>query len=280
MIWSDEWSIAATDWHADQEFNTTLPPPEPTLPTGVTFRCVRWATLAVSASVVREWVDLVGTEWAASELSARLADAWIPLLRDGEGRLVGTAVFRPNLGGAAKHWLLETLRVARDQRGQGWGRLLMSAGRRWLWCQTGGPFVLAFVWELSAPGLVAAWWRGWMRAAVAVQRGWMFAVDGSGCGFCPAAVAIDRPRHVMPSFIQTTDGAWAVVNDADGGWGHVCVWRGDVDWSAVAKIGGWRRLWARADVAPSAEWRWSGEFVVVAALNGRPALEWTSAEIA
>lgn len=281
MIWSDAWSLAATEWSDDAPFNTMLPPPVPVLPIGATFCCVRWATLAASDSDVTEWMDCVRTEWTASELAIRLTDAWIPLLRNGDGRLVGTAVFRPGLGGNPTHWLLETLRVVGGERGKGWGRLLMEAGRRWLWCQTGGPFVLAFVWELSAPGLVAAWWRGWMRAAISVQRGWVFAV--AGCSFCPDTERTTRSRHVLPQYIQTgSAAAWAVVNDTgcDDGWGNVCAWRGTVDWSAVAKIGGWRRLWARASVAPSAEWRWSGECVVVAALNGRPVLDWVTAEIA
>jgi hypothetical protein len=273
MIWSDAWSLAATDWRSDSGgFNTTLPPPAPSLPVGVSFRCVRWCSL--SEAEREEWISVVGTGWTLAELIGRLENAWIPWLSQGP-KLVGTAVFRPGLGGRDKHWLLETL------RGRGFGRLLMEAGRRWLWIASGGPYVLAFVWELSVPGLVGAWARGWMRSCVALQRGWVFAT--SGCSFCPHDVPVRlTPRPATPLMIQTGDGAWAIVNDsgADDGWGHVCQWGGAVDWTAVAKKGGWGRLWARAEMAPSAEWRWSGEFVVVAALNGRPALDWVSAEVA
>ena len=280
MLWSDAWTLAATDWRCDSgEFNTTLPPPAPRMPDGATFRCVRWTDL--SDAERDTWVTVVGTGWTGAELTVRLVDAWIPWLCDGGGTLIGTAVFRPLLGEKAAHWLLETLRVAATQRRRGWGRLLMEAGRRWLWVATGGPFVLAFVWELSVPGLVGAWARGWMRSCVALQRGWVFAV--SGCSFCPHDVPVRQgPRPSGPLRVQTGDGAWTVVNDSGGedGWGHVCQWQGAVDWTAVAKNGGWGRLWVRAAAAPSAEWRWSGEYVVVAALNGRPVLEWISAEVA
>jgi hypothetical protein len=231
----------------------------------------------MSAAEQEDWVTVVGTGWTAAELTVRLQGAWIPLLYDG-ATLVGTAVFRSLSEG---HWLLETLRVTTGKRGQGWGRLLMEAGRRWLWETSGGPFVLAFVWELSVPGLVGAWVRGWMRSAVAVQQGWIFAV--SGCGFCPHEVPVrSGPRPVLPLRVQTGVDAWAIVNDsgAEDGWGYVCQWRGVVDWTAVAKKGGWGRLWLHASAAPSAEWRWSGEIIVVAALNGKPALEWVTAEVA
>ena len=279
MIWSDAWSLVATDWRSDG-FNTTLPPPAPHVPDGVTFRCVRWISL--SDAEREEWITVVGTGWTAAELTGRLEGAWIPWLSVGAS-LIGTAVFRPGLGGRDKHWLLETLRVVRGKRGRGWGSLLMAAGRRWLWDFGGGPFVLAFVWEVSVPGLVAAWTRGWMRASVTVQRGWVFAV--SGCGFCPHEVPVRLGvplRPATPLRVQTGEDAWAIVNDsgAEDGWGHVCQWSGDVDWTAVAKKGGWGRLWMRAATVPGAEWRWSGEFVVVAALNGRPALEWVTAEVA
>jgi hypothetical protein len=278
MLWSDAWTLAATERRNDSPFHTTLPPPVPPLPDGITFRCVRWGSLTDAEQ--EEWIAVVGTGWTAAELTVRLQDAWIPLLYDG-ATLVGTAVFRTRLGGNETHWLLETLRVATGQRGRGWGRLLMEAGRRWLWTATGGPFVLVFVWELSVPGLVVAWLRGWMRSAVVVQQGWIFAV--SGCGFCPHEVPVrSGPRPVLPLHIQTGADAWVIVNDsgAEDGWGHVCQWRGVVDWTAVAKKGGWGRLWLHASAAPSVEWRWSGEFVIVAALNGLPVLEWVTPEIA
>lgn len=298
MLWSDAWTLVATEQRG-HPYNTTLPPPVPRVPDGVTFRCVHWGALTDAER--EEWITVVGTGWTATELTVRLQDAWIPLLYDGAA-LVGTAVFRPRLGGKEAQWLLETLRVVTGKRGRGWGRLLMEAGRRWLWDHGGGPFVLAFVWELSVPGLVGAWLRGWMRSAAAVQRGWVFAV--SGCGFCPVSRHRDsgdevlgtsrfRPHEIpartgqplrpaAPLHVQTGADAWAIVNDsgAEDGWGHVCQWSGVVDWTAVAKKGGWGRLWARSSAAPSTEWRWSGEFVVVAALNGRPVLEWVTPEIA
>jgi GNAT superfamily N-acetyltransferase len=284
MIWSDAWTIAATDWRPNSTFNTTLPPPPIELPTGIRFDCLRFSALDAQQT---EWIELVGTGWSAAELKEKLGSAWIPLLLGPTGEMLGTAIFWPRQGGEQNHWLLETLRIVQSQRGRGLGRLLMAAGRRWLWsygCEGGGgnPFVLAYTWELSGPGLIAAWWRGWLRSAVTVQRGWVFAV--AGCGFCPDPTGLPNPlRSPLPRWLSTDGGeTWAIVNDSGGadGWGHVCMWSGAVDWISVAKKGGWRRLWARADAAPSSEWRWSGEFVVVSALNGRPtSLNWVSADL-
>jgi hypothetical protein len=277
MIWSDAWTIAATDWRQNSEFNTTLPPPHATPPAGVRFDCMRW--ISFSALQQTEWIELVGTGWSATELTDKLKDAWIPLLFGPSDEMLGAAIFwpQPKKG----HWLLETLRIRHGVRGRGLGGYLMAAGRRWLWDYGGGPFVLAYTWELSGPGLVAAWWRGWLQSAVAIQRGWVFAV--AGCGFCPDPLGVPNPiRVARPQWIGTDHESWAIVNDSGGadGWGHVCAWSGAVDWAAVAKKGGWRRLWLRAASAPSSEWRWSGEFVVIAALNGHPAsLSWVSADL-
>ena len=269
-IWDDPWIAAATE-RRGSEFCTTLPPPPVVLPDGVRFRC-----LAGGASLPWDsWLALVGTTWSAEEAAIRLTGAWVAVLERGE-QIVGTCVLRPR-GGSC--WILETL------RGKGYGSILMRAVCSWIYAQD-GPFVLLFTWELRLPALVAAWWRGWLRAATAIEYGWMWsdASASAGCGFCPHASFVSLgSRWDRPVLLRDTQG-WAVVNDSGqrDGWGYVAAWGGVVDWAAIAKRGGWRRLWMRAAACPDGGWRWSGEFVVVGALNaGSPVdTRWVTAEIA
>jgi hypothetical protein len=259
MIWDDPWIAAATTPEG-----TLLPPAPPIWPAGVAFACAR-----VDAIDLGEWAAFVGTEWTLSELRLRLADAWIPIVRSA-GNIVGTCVLRPRQGGL---WILETLKADK-----GFGAMTMRAGLRWIW-DTHGPCAMGFTWELTVAQLMAVWWRGWLRAATSIEWGWAWAAEG--CSFCPAKDVI--PTAFGPRYAQPVAIAGAVVNDsgAHDGWGHVCMWRPDVDWSAVAKTGGWKRLWLWSSKSPGPGWRWTGEVVVVGVLNrqGRVVERWVTAEI-
>lgn len=221
------------------------------------------------------WIDLVGTRWAPVDLADRLANAWIPCLWFHD-TLVATCVLRPK----SDLWLLETLRARK-----GHGTPLMRSVMTWIWRFNSGPFVLGFVWELTAAQLAAAWWRGWLAAASAIEYGWVWRRDS--CGFCTTPWSpISTSRLRMPTVVFGR-GWTAVVTDSGlgDGWGYVLAAQGEVDWTAVATKGGWRSLWMRRAAAPSNMWRWTGEFIVVGLLNQwAPSTEadraWITAEIA
>lgn len=259
MIWDDPWVQLAL-----QPGGTTLPPPLTQLPPELRFVCVQVGDLDLD-----RWIDLVGTRWTASELTIRLADAWIPCLFRGDD-LVATCVFRPK----PDMWILETLRAHK-----GYGTPLMRSAIPWIYRSTSSVLGIGYTWELSAPGIIAAWWRGWLGSATSIQYGWAWTTVG--CSFCPSWSPIGN-RLVLPTLIQD-DGGSAVVSDSGlgDGWGYVSVFRGHPNWSAIAKKGGWKALWMRAHRGPKG-WLWTGEFVVVGALNHRGPVptEWITAEIA
>ncbi len=274
MIWDDPWIACATDHSGPaRRFCTTIPPPPPVLATGVRFDCRRFADIPIAA-----WIDLVGTRWTPADLAVRLANAWIPCVWLHE-TLVGTCVLRQH----ADMWLLETLRAR-----SGHGTPLMRSVMTWIWRHVDGPFVLGFVWELNAAQLVAAWWRGWLAAAAAIEYGWVWRTEET-CGFCPEQTQwtpVSSSRLQMPTAV-IGKGWTAVVTDSGlgDGWGYVLAYKGVPDWSAIAAKGGWRSLWMRTSVAPSKMWRWTGEFVVVGLLNqwapaSQPERVWITAEIA
>jgi hypothetical protein len=255
MIWDDPWIAVAT-----RERDTTLLPPLEKLPVGAAF------SVGGPATVGEDWVDLVGTRWSVSAVRERLAGAVVPMLRDASGSLMGTCVLRLHTG-SKDTWILETLRAHR-----GWGTPLMRAAVVWVWREAKGRGLM-FTWELSGPALMGAWLRGWLAAAVEIQRGWGWTAEG--CGWCP-----DRDwRPVGPHQLLRVSGAVVSDSGQGDGWGHVCTWSGSPDWAVVAKAGGWRRLWIRARTCPGAGWRWTGEIVVVAALGRVGPTSWVSAEI-
>jgi hypothetical protein len=265
MIWDDPWiAIATQSSVADTGFCTTLPPPRPVL-TGQ-FICTGAADLS------EDWLELVGTRWTLPESRGRLEDAWIPRLYTEEGDLVATCVLRPR----GPLWILETLRARR-----GFGAPLMRATMSWIWDRA-GPFHLGFTWELTGAQLIAAWWRGWLAAAVSIGYGWVFS---EGCGFCSkTADPLRKLQHPLPLYIADSSGA-VIINDsgAGDGWGHVVCWTGSPNWTAVRQKGGWDRLWAHGPKAPGSDWSWTGEFVVVGVLNWNRQtpleLPWRTAEI-
>ena len=277
MIWDDPWIAAATDHSGPaRRFCTLLPPPRPVLPAGLTFACL------LRTDITPEWRDLVGTAWDLETLAARLAGAWIAVMRDGSGALVGTCVLRTK---GNDLWLLETLRAR-----HGVGTPLMRSVMTWIWDRA-GPFMLGFTWELTAPQLAVAWWRGWLAAAAAVQFGWSWRAPSNpennpnqGCLFCPSKDK-HQPLLRLPTLVGTV-----VVSDSGlgDGWGYVLAIRGGgktPNWTAVCERGGWRNgLWMRSATAPPGDgWRPTGEIVVVGLLNcwdtASVPLDWITAEI-
>jgi hypothetical protein len=240
MIWDLPWLL-------DFDAGKTGPPPH--MPLGS-------CRFAVVRDISEEWITLVGTALTVVEARQRLADAWIPCLWS-DGRLVGTCVLRNNPKDVT-NWALETLKAP------GYGTLLLYQTFAWLYARN-PRFRLAYVWELSLPGLVAAWWRGWLWSATAIEYGWIWT---AGCGFCGG---YHRPI-VMPVYIQ---GATVIDSGLGDGWGYVQEYRGTPDWSVVGKK--WRGLWMRASQRPEG-WSWSGEFVVVGAI--RQGSLWATPEIA
>ena len=276
QIWDDPWIAVATARSAPgpTPWNTTLPPPaSPPLPAGLTFRCVTWPELTVAEC--ESWLALVGTRWDLSVAGRRLKGAWIPLLVDLSGEPVATCVLRPR-GGAENVWLLETLR-ARSGRAS----ILMRHLMTWVWRRT-GPFVLGFTWELSLAELIAAWWRGWMVSASAIEHGWTLIREGD-CSFCTGSpVSWKKPRVLQPTLLQFHD-AWCIVDDSGlcDTTGYVLAWSGDVPWDSVLTHGDWQKLWMRAVSRPTPKWRATGELIVVGYLNSAGAMpsRWITAEI-
>lgn len=264
MIWDDPWTILAM-----QKGGTTIPPPLTPLAPNQRFACVQVTDIDLPI-----WIDLVGTRWTPDDLMQRLQGAWIPCLFE-DGDLVATCVLRPTNG----LWILETLRARK-----GFGTPLLRAVIPWLFNRNSGPFVLGYTWELSLPGLVGAWAKGWLGSATAVQYGWAWTESGE-CGFCPSGWTPLQPRLVLPTFFRDANGT-AIVSDSGlgDGWGYVSMWRGAPVWGTIAKKGGWRALWVRSKAAPAKNWSWTGEIVVVGLLNFSgsvmPCLDWVTAEVA
>jgi len=261
MIWGDPWTQVALS-----PGGTLLPPPTTPLIAGQRFACVQAADLNMAA-----WIDLVGTRWTEEEVAVRLVGAWIPCLYQGSD-LVATCVLRHQQDG----WILETLRARRT-----YGTALMRAAIPWIYNRE-GPYLLRYTWELSLPGLVGAWAKGWLSSAATLQYGWVW--SATGCSFCgPVPWSPIGPRLALPTLFQDASGS-AVISDSGlgDGWGHICLFKGAPDWSAAAKKGGWRFLWCRSATAPEG-FAWTGEFVVVGFLNyrgGPRVTEWVTAEIA
>jgi hypothetical protein len=277
MIWGDPWTQIATQKTAESgRFCTTLPPPRSQ--ESLQFLDTRKPRKPKKPGKPnQEWLDLVRTRWTIEEAALRLTDAIIPCLYDG-GALVATCVLRERRLDDTV-WILETLNARK-----GWGARLLRAVISWLWYEkVGGPFIMAYTWELSLPALMSAWWRGWLRSAAEIQYGWALSLTDD-CNFCPDhGWEPVGPRLPMPTYFPGPDG-FAAVSDSGlvDGWGHVLAFRGRPDWSRVGQKGGWRRLWMRSRVSPGPGWSWTGEFVVVGFLNYNGLsvpLEWITAEI-
>ena len=247
-----------------------MPPAPPELPAGLFFRCVHVEDM--SGSLLLQWRTLVGTQWSLAALQERLAGAWIAMLvADGRQNPVATCVLRPR-GSASAVWLLETF-VARP-RGAGYGTLLSRHAIPWVWSQ--GCRSLVYTWELGPVGIGVAWWRGWLRTAVAYEWGWVLRRDDSkSCSFCPEILTANVSQFTMPVLIrdERRGDSWTIVSDSGlgDGWGYVLMTSGPVDWPTVFQKGGWRALWYRGTGAPQgAGWKWTGEIVVTGVIGITP----------
>jgi hypothetical protein len=275
MVWSHPWIAAAVSPEGIR-----LPPEAPV---GVAWTAVR--VTEMTDTELEAWGAFVRTGWDVAALRSRLAGgAVVVRVWSTEGSLCGTCVVRPR---GDRLWLLETL-VARPRR-SGWGAATMHAAVRTVWDRGGSS--IGFVWEMPAGGLVRAWWRGWMGAAVSIEWGWVWRAP-TECGFCPNTKAWlpTRASPVTPVVVSAKEGGWTVVVSDSGlldGWGYVLAVSGHaIDWNHVAGVGEWRDLWFAGASAPEgAGWRWTGEAVVRGVLNrGReavpPRTTWITAEVA
>ena len=90
----------------------------------------------------------------------------------------------------------------------------------------------------------------------------------------------------MPLFMEGAE--WTVVCSDSGlgdDIGYILAYTGEPDWGAVCKKVGWGGIWMRRSSSPiGAGWWWTGEFIVVGALNLASTTdiptEWITAEIA
>ena len=257
MIWSDPWISLATI-----PGGTDIPPPVPSLPVDVVFDCVHVDSLNVA-----EWRLFIGSRLSEQKLTERIDHDWIACLRL-HGSLVATCILRQR----ESTWLLETLFVPSTHRGAGYGTLLTRSVMTWIWRRV-GRFTLAYTWELSLPSLGWAWWRGWLNSAVVVERGWI--LGKTPCGFCRGG-----DRFNVPMFFRDSSGVAIILDSGLGdGTGYLQMWSEFPDWEAIMERGEWTSLWCHSREPPDGPWSWTGEFVVVGALNGPVSKKWISSEI-
>jgi len=150
------------------------------------------------------------------------------------------------------NWILETLVV--KQRGRGFGTLVMRAAIRWIWSESVEPPSISFVWELSPLGLLKAAWAGWLSCAHRIELGWIWTKSTTSC-----------QTHCQ------TEGIYVVSDSGLGDrMGYVVSHTGVVDWDSVCAQGGWTTLWlvSSPNMSSPNSWKWTGEFVVTAVLNG------------
>ena len=97
------------------------------------------------------------------------------------------------------------------------------------------------------------------------------------CGFCGDS---GGGRFNTPMLFRDGSGSAVILDSGLGdGVGYLQMWNGAPNWAAIMDRGGWVSLWCHATAPPFGIWRWTGEFVVVGALNGTAPKQWTSAEI-
>lgn len=280
MLWTEPWLQLASS----VEGTRIPPPPPPPLTAGESFRL-----LSVTDGLTAQWLGFVGSGLSVEAARRRIGAcgahiAWLSVA-DGQA---ATCLLRPAGEGI---WHLEAF-VARPQ-GKRLGERLLRHVMWSLWGPRG--ITLVFQWELAGlPALVGAWWRGWLGAAVTVERGWRWrrTAEQEACGFCPVTAA-----WIPPAKGPATDGRPLLVLDGSNdsavvvadsglcdGWGIVLdvTEEEEPDWSRVAAVGGWRELWYRGSAPPTREgWTWTGEWVVIGRVGvGRPIqTRWLTADI-
>lgn len=274
---------------------TCIPPPRPPpLSPGSSFRLISAATEGITA----DWLTFVGSGLSVEAARRRVSEAgslvaWLDVSGAGTGS--ATCLLRPV---SRSVWRLEAF-VARP-RGARLGELLLRhvMWQLWDYPTNGAGVTLVFQWELAGvPALVGAWWRGWLSAAIGIERGWRWrrAAEQEQCGFCPVTAAWIPPGGPTspavdgrPVVARDVSAGWSVVVADSGlcdGWGHVLACSldgGPIDWTRVAAIGGWRELWYRGPSAPAGVgWTWTGEWVVLGRVGvGQPVqTRWLTAEL-
>lgn len=286
MLWSEPWlSLAAS------ASGTQIPPPRPPpLSAGSCFRLMP----AVPEGLTADWLTFVGSGLSVEAARRRVSEAgslvaWLDVSGPGPGSGSATCLLRPVSDSV---WRLEAF-VARP-RGVRLGELLLRHVMWHLW--NSGGATLVFQWELvGVPALAGAWWRGWLSAAVAIERGWRWrrAAEQERCGFCPVTAAWIPPEGPTspavdgrPVVVRDASAGWTVVVADSGlcdGWGHMLAFTdGMIDWTRVAAVGGWRELWYRGPSAPvGVGWTWTGEWVVLGRVGvGQPVqTRWLTAEL-
>jgi hypothetical protein len=283
MLWSEPWLALASSAEG-----TRIPPPRPALSDGTSFRL-----LPAGECLTADWLTFVGSGLSVAAARARIQEpgALVAWLEGPKG--AATCLLRPADNEGSRIWRLESF-VARP-RGRRLGELLLRSVMWHLWFLPGDQqgATLVFQWELAGlPALAGAWWRGWLGAAVAVERGWRWrrTAEQEKCGFCPVTDAWVPPSGEIagggrPVVVRDPSAGWTVVVADSGlcdGWGYVLTYKGmGVDWPRVAAIGGWRELWYRGSSAPVGNWTWTGEWVVIGRVGvGRPIqTRWLTAEI-
>lgn len=283
MLWTEPWLQLASS----AEGTRIPPPPPPPLAAGESFRL-----LSLTEGLTAQWLSFVGSGLSVEAARRRVGDcgaqiAWLSIA-DGQA---ATCLLRP-AGEGEGIWRIEAF-VARP-RGQRLGERLLRHVMWTLWGQRG--ITLVFQWELAGlPALVGAWWRGWLGAAVTVERGWRWrrAAEQEACGFCPVTAAWIPPTEGpatdgRPHLVQDPSNGCSVIVADSGlcdGWGIVLdvTGHGSPNWSRVAAVGGWRELWYRGPVPPAKGdgWTWTGEWVVIGRVGvGRPIqTRWLTADI-
>ena len=277
MIWSDPWIEVATTPSIYRPLCTRLPPPSFAMPDGILFRTYDMNERGSKhLRFLSKWNTLIQSSWTTEQLHARLQHAWIVCLED-RSTIVATCVLRPRSHEGAPFCILETLTVSPSHRRKGYGALLMRCVMRWLW-DTYGPFILGYMWELSPAEFAWAWWRGWLRSVADIRLGWIWKSNASAASASAAA----KEDTSLPLRFHAKDDRFVVISDSGlgDGWGYIQDCSGDIDWSAIAKRGGWRGMWSPVHIQTK-EWKWSGEIVVVGLLNycGRTMPSFRSAEI-
>lgn len=290
MLWTEPWLTLA----ASRE-GTRIPPPRPVLPS----EDWRFLLSAASEAITAEWLTFVGSGLPVIAAHQRAGEGALVarLYVGGQG---ATCLLKPVRSETdVPVWLLETF-VARP-RGRRLGEWLLRCVMWELWVSGRGSgrgsssgATLVFQWELAGlPALMGAWWRGWLGAALCVERGWRWrrAAEAEACGFCPVTAAWIPTTGVSdgrPQLVRDVSAGWSVVVADSGhcdGWGHVLtIYRGGdvtIDWNRVAAVGEWRELWWRGVSPPDQDWVWTGEWVVVGRVGVAQPVQtrWISADI-
>lgn len=258
MIWDDPWCVVAR-----QPGGTALPPIRYNLAEDLIFSLLD----RNDNKALTEWMAFVKTVLAPSDVLQRLpGTCHVPVLKK-KDTIVATCVLRHM---KQDLWMLESFTAV-----HGYGTPLLQQVMPILYKIQGGRFSLGFTWELTVWGLVGAWLKGWLSAAVSVKQGFVFKCDGD-----------DKSKKGSTESKGSTGSTVTVCRSSQNAdIGEISDFTGDPNWSLVGRLVGrlvgFKTLWMRSSVAPRG-WLPSGEIIVLGCLNRRESqtVEWpTHAEI-